>query len=631
MKKTILTMMLAMATVIGFAQGVKPIKTMTLHGADGASFEVKLRRTLPVSAPRVRYPGFHPDTLLLKKGTIRREGSMPLPCDIRMLRDVPVKLRDGVTIYTDVFLPAKEGQYPAIMAWSPYGKEIGGQQLDDVPGRSGVKKEWTSGLEKFEAPDPAYWCARGYAIVNPDKRGTYMSEGNLLYWGHDDALDGCDVINWIANQPWCNKNVGMAGNSWLSASQWFIGSEKPKYLKAIAPWEGFSDLFRDSNRGGIPMPEFAEMIAETFTSQYGLLEDQPWMLANEPYLNEYWKDKAPKVENITIPAYVVASYTNDVHTHGTFDAYRRLGSKDKWLRVHDTNEWLDFYTHQDDLLKFFDHYLKGIDNGWEKTPRVRVSVLNPGHEDVIDRVETAWPLTETKYTKLYLNGGKGTLQTAKVGKESRQDYNSEDASNNSVTYKIKMPKRTELTGYFKLHLWVSALDYNDMDLAVKVQKLDVNGKPITGPTGSPVAATGYLRVSMRKLDPAKSTEAEPYYSMRKEDEQMLETGKAYPVEIQIWPMGMIFEKGEYLQLTVGAYVPPVANIPFGGSIQTIPAEGMTYDPNDKSVKMISLGGHQTDVDDPAEVAKAPASHNKGRHEILTGGKYDSYLYVPVIK
>lgn len=54
------------------------------------------------------------------------------------------------------------------MAWSPYGKEIGGQWLDDVPGRSGVPKDWVSDLQKFEGPDPAYWVAHGYAIVNPD-------------------------------------------------------------------------------------------------------------------------------------------------------------------------------------------------------------------------------------------------------------------------------------------------------------------------------------------------------------------------------------------------------------------------------------------------------------------------------
>ena len=155
-------------------------------------------------APRVRYPGFKQETLVLKKGSIRREGTRPLPWDILMERDVPVKLRDGVTIYTDVFRPVSGEAYPAILAWSPYGKEVGGQMLDDVPMRSGVAKSATSGLEKFEGPDPAYWVAHGYAVVNPDKRGAYMSEGNLLYWGHGDALDGCDLIEWIASQKSCN-------------------------------------------------------------------------------------------------------------------------------------------------------------------------------------------------------------------------------------------------------------------------------------------------------------------------------------------------------------------------------------------------------------------------------------------
>lgn len=555
---------------------------------------------------------------------------MPLPCDIRMLRDVAVKLRDGITVYTDVFLPAEEGHYPAILSWSPYGKEVGGQMLDDVPMRSGVPQNLTSGLEKFEGADPAYWCARGYAVVNPDKRGTYLSEGNLLYWGHDDALDAKDVINWIGEQPWNNQKVGMAGNSWLTASQWFVASERPKYLAAIAPWEGFSDLFRDSNRGGIPMPEFAEMIAETFSSQYGLLENQPLMLATQPYWCSYWKDKAPNIENISVPAYVVASYTNEMHTHGTFDAYRRLKGE-KWLRVHNTNEWLDFYTHQDDLLKFFDRYLKGKDNGWEKTPKVRLSVLNPGGEDIVDRTENEWPLKRTSYERLYLDGAKGTLLKKKAGKISKQTYASEDKQRNSLTYRMKMTEKTELTGYMKLHLWVAAEDYDDMDLQVRVEKLDRNGKSIAGATGSPTAATGFMRVSMRKLDETKSTASEPYYLFTKEVEQKLEKGKAVPVEIQIWPMGMLFEKGEYLQLTVGAYVPPTANIPFGSAKITVPSEGMTYDAADKNVKLTTLGGNATQVDDKAEVVTSPQTHNQGRHTILSGGKYDSYLYVPVVK
>ena len=602
---------------------------MTLHNVSGEAFDVPLRKALPVDAPRVRYPGFKQETLILKAGTIRREGAMPLPCDILLERDVPIKLRDGVTIYTDVFRPVNEENCPAILAWSPYGKEIGGQMLDDVPMRSGVAISATSGLEKFEGPDPAYWVAHGYAVVNPDKRGAYMSEGNLLYWGHEDALDGCDVIEWIANQKWCNGKIGMTGNSWLTVSQWFIAAECPKHLAAIAPWEGFCDHYRESGtRGGIPSPEFPEMIAETFSSAHGVLEDQPRMIVEKPFMCAYWEDKAAKVENITIPAYVVASYTNSVHTHGTFAGYRRMASKEKWLRVHNTNEWFDYYTPEnvEDLRRFFDHYLKGINNGWENTPRVRLSVLNPGGKDIVGREENEFPLARTVYQKLYLSATDHNLQTNLPQQESIDTYQSTSAEN-KVTYRYRMDKATEITGYMKLHLWVAAPDHDDMDLSVKVEKLSKDGQPLPDAFGNHIAATGRLRVSMRQLDESKSTEAEPYYTFT--SEQKLKPGEIVPVEIEIWPIGLYFAEGEILQLTVEAYQPEKASIPFGSAKITIPTKGFTYMPGQQT-EMMTLGGNATECANPQEVVTSPTPHNSGRHCIYTGGKYDSYLYIPVI-
>ena len=310
-----------------WTQPVSAQQQVVIHTAEGKEMTVPLRKALPVSADRARYPGFKQETLVLKAGSVRREGAKPLSCDILLERDVPVKLRDGVTIYADVFRPVGGDKCPALLVWSPYGKEIGGQMLDDVPMRAGVPLKATSGLEKFEGPDPAYWVAQGYAVVNVDKRGAYMSEGNLLYWGHDDALDGCDVIDWIASRDWCTGKVGMSGNSWLTVSQWFIAAEKPAHLGAIAPWEGFSDHYRESGtRGGIPTPEFPEMIAETFSSAHGMLEDQPRMIVEKTIMCDYWQDKDARVENIEIPDYVVASYTNSVHTHGTCAGYRRMAS-----------------------------------------------------------------------------------------------------------------------------------------------------------------------------------------------------------------------------------------------------------------------------------------------------------------
>lgn len=609
--------------------GVPARQEVTLHDAQGREMKVPLRKALPVDAPRVRYPGFKTETLILKAGSVRREGAMPLPCDILLERDVPIRLRDGVTIYADVFRPVGDEACPALLAWSPYGKEIGGQMLDDVPMRSGVPLSATSGLEKFEGPDPAYWVAHGYAIVNPDKRGAYMSEGNLLYWGHEDALDGCDVIDWIASQKWSNGKVGMTGNSWLTVSQWFIAAERPEHLAAIAPWEGFCDHYRESGtRGGIPAPEFPEMIAETFASAHGMLEDQPRMIVERPFMCDYWEDKAARVENIEIPAYVVASYTNSVHTRGSFAGFRRMASKEKWLRVHNTSEWFDYYTPEnvEDLRRFFDHYLKGIDNGWEQTPRVRLSVLNPGGTDIVGRAEEDFPLARTQYHKLYLSAADSALLSSLPADQAVSEYQS-DSARHEVTYRYRMERPTEITGYMKLHLWVSAPDHDDMDLAVRVEKLSRDGQPLPDRTGNLIAATGLMRVSMRQLDEARSTEAEPYYTFT--TEQKLKPGEIVPVEIEIWPMGLYFDEGEILQLTVGAYRPANAAIPFGSASISVPRDGFTYMPG-QPVEMMTVGGNATQCADPAEVVVSPATHNAGRHRIYTGGEYDSYLYVPVM-
>lgn len=612
-----------------YASNTSAQNEITLHDSDGKSINVPTRKALPVDAQRARYPGFKQESIVLKAGSVRREGAKPLTCDILLERDVPVTLRDGVTIYTDVFRPVAEGRYPAIMAWSPYGKEVGGQMLDDVPGRSGVPLNATSGLEKFEGPDPAYWVAKGYAVVNPDKRGAYMSEGNLLYWGHEDALDGCDVIEWIASRPWCNGKIGMSGNSWLTVSQWFIAAEQPEHLAAIAPWEGFCDHYRESGtRGGIPTPEFPEMIAETFASNGGRLEDQPRMIVEKPFMCDYWQDKAAKIENIHIPAYVVASYTNSVHTHGSFAGFRRLGTSEKWLRVHNTNEWYDYYTPEnvEDLRRFFDRYLKGIENGWEETPRVRLSVLNPGGQDIVNRTEDEFPLARTQYRRLYLSASDGTLTPSLPESTATDTYVSED-TNSSVSYRLCMEKPTEITGYMKLHLWVSAPDHDDMDLAVKVEKLSKDGKSLPDQAGNLIAATGFLRVSMRRLDEQHTTEAEPYYTFTAE--QKLKKDEIVPVEIEIWPMGLYFNEGEILQLTVGAYKPAQASIPFGSAHITIPKEGYTYMPGTET-EMQTLGGNETECADRSEVIVSPVTHNKGRHCIHTGGQYDSYLYIPEI-
>lgn len=302
-----------------------------------------------------------------------------------------VQLRDGTTIYTDLYRPVDGHGLPTIVAWSPYGKRAGTVVLDDYPYRAGVPRSATSGLEKFEAPDPAYWCAHGYAVANPDTRGAFSSEGDIRVWNSREGQDGAEFVDWLGSQDWSNGKVGLCGSSWLAAAQWFIAAERPKCLAAINPWEGLSDVYRDALApGGIVDSGFMEWLLYALVGP-GNVEDLPAKIRAHP-MADAWEDYRAEVENIDVPAYVVASWANGLHSRGTFEAWRRLRTDQKWLRVHASFEWPDFYQprNQDDLRRFFDRYLRDIDTGWEATPPVRLDMVDTGHETIPNQSEDAF-------------------------------------------------------------------------------------------------------------------------------------------------------------------------------------------------------------------------------------------------
>ncbi|KAL2875462.1 hypothetical protein SGCOL_009374 [Colletotrichum sp. CLE4] len=605
--------------------------SLRIYGND--AYHITQRRPLPLNAARARYPGFKQENLTLKAGTIRRDGALTLPCDMIFERDVPLTLRDGVTVYTDIFRPTTtNATFPSIIAWSPYGKEIGGQWLDDIQGRSGVNLSSVSELQKFEGPDPAYWVCKGYAILNPDNRGAYSSEGNITYWGRQLGEDGYDFVEWAAEQIWSSGKVAMSGNSWLAVSQWFIAAENPPHLTAIAPWEGLTDLYRDTAvRGGIPAPGFQESILTTFAGKE-FVEDVPRMVLSEGLITPYWSDKIASLDKISIPAYIVASYTNVLHTHGSFEAFRHISSEEKWLRVHNTQEWTDYYTPEyvADLQKFFDHYLKGEDNGWQSTPRVRLAVLDPGSEDTVDRVVVDWPVPGLESKTLYLQPN-NSLGEYSPSNEGTLSYNSSTAS--GITLNFQVPETMELTGYSKLRLWVSSPDATDMEISVSVQKLSSNGSafPSTGSeSSSTIGPTGILRVSQRQLDTERSTEYEPF--LLHTLEKLLSPGEIVPVDIPLWPFALRIHAGELLSLNIApaSITTAQADLGFGTAIVPVPATGSTFEPG-QNVSLIELGGG---VDsNPAFVneqrVETPVSRNKGMHFIHVGGKYDSLLLFPV--
>lgn len=563
--------------------------------------------------PKARYPGLNTRVRNFARGDVVKLGALALPCDIRMLQDVAIPMRDGRTLYADVFLPAGNVQSPAIVGWSPYGKQGGIIMLDDIPERAGIPQSRLSGLEMFEGADPAYWCAQGYAVVNVDTAGAFSSQGDIHFWGSKDAQDGYDAIEWLATQSWCNGKVGLAGNSWLAIAQWFIAATRPPHLAAIAPWEGWIDFYRnDVIRGGIPDIGFNEHML-TMMAGTGRVEDIPAMVRTHKLMNAYWEGKIAPVANITAPAYVVGSWTNLIHGGGTIHGFRRAGSQQKWLRLHNSHEWTDFYDNVEDLRRFFDHFLKGLDNGWLNTPSVRVSVLDPGKQDVVNRPESEFPLARTQYRPLYLDAQTRTLSFEAATEPASISYQSTDPAD-QVVFTHRFTQDTELTGYFSLRLWVEAPDHDDLDIYCEVRKLYADGQHAftrTVPAKSAAearhleqlyregkinsgmlffsGAKGMLRASHRQTDPARSLPAEPYHLHLRE--QKLKPGDIVAVDIPIWPLGMRWHAGETLQ--------------------------------------VMIAGHKLSAAEMPGVAP-PDTINKGRHVIHTGGKFDSHLLVPFI-
>lgn len=552
---------------------------------------------------------FAPGTRTLPAGYKVAPQFKALPIDIIFEKDIAVQLRDGVTIYVDVFRPAGVENVPVLLAWSPYGKGQGtSMSVMGVFGLVGLSNGIVSGLEKFEGPDPAYWCEHGYAICNPDPRGCVDSDGDSVLWDRQEGRDCHDLIEWLGTQAWSNGKVGMSGTSYLAVSQYFAAAEQPKHLAAINPWEGVSDVYRDLVlRGGMPDTGFAGLLRDGSFFGKNQKEDILAEAERYPLMNELWENKIPDFDRINVPAFVVASYSNTLHTAGTFRAWRRMGSQNKWLRIHNGQEWPDYYddANVEDQRRFFDRYLKGDNNGWEKTPRVRYGVHSFNAGDQVNIAADAFPPADVTSTKYYLDGMKRTLATSAPADATIAAYNV-DVNPDAVSFIARFEQAAVMVGYPKAHLWVEATDADDMDLFVQIQKLDAYGTPLQQFTalnqnarihdltdhGATVlrykGSDGRLRVSARHLDEKLSTVDVPAHSFDRVEK--LAPGQIVDIEIDLLPIGWSFQAGEQLRFVVSS----------------------------RNLMGTIMPG-----------IREYTGANRGQHVIHTGGAHASYLQLPI--
>lgn len=483
-----------------------------------------------------RYPGLNPHTTE-HDGFVKHT-------------DVAVPLRDGTIIYIDLYQPKGEAPSPSLIGWSPYGKH-GLKSLAIMPGAD-VDPEWVSPHVLWEGPDPAYWCPRGYTIVSPDPRGAWSSEGTLTFWSQSEAQDGHDVVEWLARQPWSNGKVGMLGVSYLASSQWIIAATRPPSLAAICPWEGLSDMYREINfHGGVPETRFLNWWQPKSRFSLNPAEDVLAMAERHPLLDAHWESKLIDLEAIDAPALVVASWSDHgMHTRGTLEGFRRIGSKQKWLEVHGQKKWRHFY-HPDSIARqsaFFDHFLKGADTGLEKWPPVRLE-LRESNATSTRRVAESWPLTDTIAERLYLDCSAMTLSSEPPAVSGTASYDTEDGS--TLTFDFNVDTDLEIVGGAGLHLWAASDAHTELDVFVGLAKLDSDGNTVgfrfystfdEGPMG-----LGWLRASHREQT-AASTELNPV--LAHVNPQPLTPGAFVPLDVEIWPVGSVFRRGETLRLLI---------------------------------------------------------------------------------
>ena len=505
---------------------------------------------------------------------------------MRILWDVPITMDDGVVLRADIFLPVAEGKYSAIMSYGPYGKGLAFQEkystaweimVRDYPD---VARGSSNKYQNWEVVDPEKWVPDGYACVRVDSRGAGRSPGYMELHAPREIKDFHDCIEWAAVQPWSNGKIGLAGISYYATNQWRVAALKPPHLAAICIWEGYADRYRDSTyHGGI----LCTMTGNTFnmqmkTVQHGLgergprsritgeLVSGPETLSEEelegnrfnlmgdvkshPFDDTYQKERSAEWDKITVPLLSCGNWGGQgLHLRGNVEGFLRAASTQKWLEMHGGSHWALFYTDYGIALqkRFFGHFLKGEDTGWDKQPPVQLNIRHPGEKFVL-RHESEWPIARTQWTTLHLDPATRALTTKPAAAATTLSF---EAMGDGVTFLSgPLEAETEITGPSALKLVVSS-STADADLFVVLRVFDPAGKELTFlgalDPHTPIGQ-GWLRASQRKLDTALSKPFRPYHTH--DEAQPLTSGAPVELDIEIWPTCIVIPAGYRIGLTI---------------------------------------------------------------------------------
>jgi uncharacterized protein len=560
--------------------------------------------------------------------------------------DVPITMDDGLVVRADVYRPPQDGKYPVILSYGPYAKGLAFQEgYPDQWGRMAeqhpdVTEGSTNKYQSWEVVDPEKWVPDGYVCVRVDSRGCGRSPGYIDHFSPRETRDFYLCIEWAGTQPWSNGKVGLLGISYYAINQWHVASLRPPHLAAIIPWEGAADWYRDMcYHGGILSIFWANWYKkQVMTVQYGLGRRGPVnpntgvpaagddtfsdeelaknrtdfgeAIKAHPLDDAYHRERSPEWSKINVPILSAANWGGQgLHPRGNFEGFVRPASKQKWLEVHGIEHWTEFYTRYGVTLqkRFFDYFLKGIDNGWKKQPKVQLQVRKI--DGFVQRTEKEWPLARTRWTKFYLNPEDGSLGKKSVEREGKTEF---DAFGDGLTFMTPpLKEETEITGPIASKLFVSSSTADaDLFLVLRVFTPDLKEVVFQGALDphTPIGQ-GWLRASHRKLDPKLSTKYRPYHTH--DAKEPLTPGRVYELEVEIWPTCIVAPAGYRIALTVR------------GKDYEYPGGGARLKTFVNEMKGCGPFIH-TDPED------RPPTIFGGKTTLYAGGKKGSYVLLPII-
>jgi len=496
---------------------------------------------------------------------------------------IRIPLRDGVKLATDVYHPIGIAKAPVILIRTPYGKGN-------------------------EEPMARFFARHGYVAAVQDVRGQYESEGRFEPLIHE-GKDGYDAIEWLARQPWSSGKVGMIGASYLGWAQWMAAVEHPPHLATIIPNVSPPDMLHnmpwENGVFGLTLAfNWLQLVETSATSKLsneainqaerasdGKLTSLPvidldksitgkesalwrnWVI--HPPEDRYWRrtETLEKIKRLRIPVFHESGWY-DGDLIGTKMNYLALAANPKAIQKMTIGPWghemvdqrwtsgMDSGTGalidlQNEYLRWFDRWLKGVDNGVERESMVNLFVM--GSDKWVHAAK--YPLPGTKFENLYLASGKSLSFSVPPAGQAPDHYTYDpsdptpetlgDGRTDALVYLTPpLEKPYTMAGPLEAVIF-AATSARDTDWFVHIMDMDEEGhtKPLCALSGGRIRAR--YRVSANKP-------------------RAIEPGKIYEYKIDIWQTGITIAAGHRLRVEVASAAFPLfdRNLNTGGNNET---------------------------------------------------------------